>query len=195
MKRDMQNVPKDIKRLRVSKMAFRRLLSYYEVPPGFIYPLLSASLATAPFHYQRLAIRKRMVLGFFYILPIRVAVTCTDSARSHVLSSAGSNQMNPSQYLHLNDLRQDIRPSKIAIYCQHDEDSHRSTTICVDFQDGRWTELAEEPFLRTQEFLQNASSKKKKEDPFFIHLLLLTSILKWWRCMLSRFNMQLIVYV
>jgi hypothetical protein len=195
MKPDTLYVPKDMKRLRISKIAFRRLLSHYEVPPAFISPLLNTSLATAPFHYRRLAIKKRKVLDFFYILPVRVALTCTDSARSHVLSSAGSNQMDPSQYLHLNDVGRDIRPSRIAVYSQHDEESHHTATICVDFQDGRWTELAEEPFLRTREVLQQASVKKRSEAPFFIHLLLLTSVSEWWRCTLMHFNMQLIVCV
>jgi hypothetical protein len=197
MKPNTESHPKDIKRLRISKMTFRRLLSHYEVPPAFISPMLSTSLASLSFHHRKLTVRKRPILDFFYILPVRVAVACNEVERSHILSSAGSNQMDPSQYLHLTDVHRDIRPSKIAVYLQHDEACHQTSTVCMDFQDGRveYSDLADEPLVRTREVLQRASKVKNCEDPFFIHLVLLTSVAEWWRCTLMWFNTQLIVYV
>lgn len=197
MKANTESYPKDIKRLRISKISFRRLLSHFEAPPAFIRPMLSTTLASLSYHHRKLTIRKRPILDFFYILPVRVAVTCNEVERSHILSSAGSNQMDPSQYLHLTDVHRDIRPSKIAVYLQHDEACHQTSTICIDFQDGRveYSDFAEEPLLRVREVLQRASRTKSCEDPFFIHVVLLTSVAEWWRCTLVWFNTQLIVYV
>lgn len=197
MKANTERYPKDIKRLRISKLSFRRLLSHFEVPPAFIKPMLSTSLASLSYHHRKLTVRKRPIIDFFYVLPVRVAVTCDEVERSHILSSAGSNQMNPSQYLHLTDVHRDIRPSKIAVYLQHDEACHQTSTICIDFQDGRaeYSDFADEPLLRAREVLQRATRAKNCEDPFFIHLVLLTSVAEWWRCALMWFNAQLIVYV
>jgi hypothetical protein len=195
MRPGAQNPPKDIKRLRISKIAFRSLLSIYEIPPAFVSSMMSTSFASLPFQHRQLALPKSKVLDFFYILPVRAGLECTDGSRSHVLSSAGSNQADPSEYLHLSDVSRDIRPSKIAVFSQHNEETHQTTTICVDFQDGRWSDLAEEPLLRTKEVLGNTKRAKKNESPFFFHLLLLTSVAEWWRRALIFFNAQLIACV
>lgn len=157
--------------------------------------MLGDGLAGSPIYHRRLTLRNRPILDVWYILPIRAEIECTESARSHILSTSGSNQMDPSQYLHLNDVGRDIRPSKIAVYVQHETESHQTSAICIDFQDGRWWKLAEEPFLRSKETLQQYERSKCFGEPFFIHLLLLTSVSQWWKSALLRFNKQLIAYV
>jgi len=195
MKPDASDIPKDIKRLRISPSTLRGLLSYFEIPPTFVRALSGDGLAFLPYQSRLLSVRAHPVLDVWYILPVRAEVECTEGIKSHGLSRAGSNQMDPSQYLHLNDVGKDVRPSRIALYLQHDTESHRTSAICVDFQDGRWWDLAEEPFLRARETLQRRAHSTSHGGTFFIHLLLFTSVCRWWRTALSCINQQIIAYV
>ena len=142
-----------------------------------------------------------MTLGFskgytgtlWYTLPVRVAVACTDDKASHALSAAGANQMDPAGYLHLNDVELDIRPSKYTVFCRYDDES--TNTICIDFQDGRWYELAGEPYARAKESLKLAERKGRHEHPVNIHITLLSSSAQWWTFLLAQLKNQLIFYV
>lgn len=194
MKPGVSGTPKDIKRLRISESSLINLLSCYEVSPVFVQALVSEGLATLPLECRSLIVEGHNLLNLWYSLPIRVEVECTESAKSHVLSTAGSSQMDPSQYLHLGDVSRDIRPSKVTVHVQHDRKTHQTSAICIDFQDGRWWKLAEEPFLRTRETLQQWAKVERQGEPFFIHLVLLTSVSRWWKNALARVNQQLIAH-
>jgi hypothetical protein len=43
------------------------------------------------------------------------------------------------------------------VYFNHDPSTHTNHTILLDFQDGRWVEYAEEPYLRAKEYLKEHS--------------------------------------
>ena len=105
--------------------------------------------------------------------------------------------MDPSQYLHLGDMKSDIRPSKIVVFLQHDSLKHRSVMICVDFQDGRWASVAEEPYVRMKDALKSCQKSNYSEENGLQspHLVLLTSIPRWWRSALLFFEKQLICQV
>jgi hypothetical protein len=103
-------------------------------------------------------------------------------------------QMNPLNYLHLAHPRVDVRGSQIGVYFLHNKHSKLSTTIVINFQDGRWSKVIEEPITRTTECLKDSRSKFG-QDPFFIHSIYLTTALRWWNNALQSFNDQLIAYV
>ena len=195
LKPERQDIPKDVKRLRIAGLEFRRLMSYLEVPPAFLTSLLSQDLPPGPCNCMEMKLSGRAFSRWWYTVPVRAAIPCTDNQKSHALSTAGSNQMNPSQYLHLSASGIDIRPSKIIVYFHHNLISHSTSIICIDFQDGRWHELAEEPMKRAKETTDAAVHLKRAEHPFFMHLIIITSAARWWRSALEAFNHQLIQYV
>ncbi|RYP44186.1 hypothetical protein DL768_009334 [Monosporascus sp. mg162] len=114
---------------------------------------------------------------------------------SHATTIAGSNQMNPFHYLHLEHENLDIRGSQIAVFFQHDSLGKHTTTLAISFQDGRWSKLVNEPRRRIQECLDILGEDVCGEDPFFVHLIFMTSSLRWWRNALDSFNNQLIAHL
>ena len=103
--------------------------------------------------------------------------------------------MNPLNYLHLAQPAVDVRGSQIAIYFTFDPDTKTSSAVVLNFQDGRWSKVVEEPILRVRESLEQGNRNGCGQDPFIIQAVLLTSALRWWSNVLSSFNDQLISYV
>ena len=103
--------------------------------------------------------------------------------------------MNPLNYLHLAQPAVDVRGSSIAIYFTFDPKTRISSTVVLNFQDGRWSEVIEKPILRVKEGLEQGKRNGCGQDPFVIQAGLLTSALRWWSNVLSSFNDQLISYV
>jgi hypothetical protein len=131
----------------------------------------------------------------WYMLPVRVQVDCTDTIRKHQDTTAGSNQMDPFNYLHLESEGLDIRGSQIAVLFQYDSAKRATTTVSISLQDGRWSRVVEEPQKRISEQLENGGLAHCEADPFFIHVVFVTSALRWWRNALDSFNNQLIAHV
>jgi hypothetical protein len=107
----------------------------------------------------------------------------------------GVTRWIPFHYLHLQDGGIDIRGSQIDVFCQYDFDRHKASFLCVSLQDGRWSRLVEEPLRRVQESLQHRPRSGEIHDPFGVHVVYLTSILRWWNNTLDSFNDQLISHV
>lgn len=129
------------------------------------------------------------------MLPVRVQVKCTDEIKKHADTTAGSNQMDPFNYLHLESEKLDIRGSQIAILFNYDIVERRATTVSISLQDGRWSRVVEEPQKRISEMLDHVGLDACEADPFFVHVIFITSALKWWRNALDSFNNQLIAHV
>ena len=103
--------------------------------------------------------------------------------------------MNPLNYLHLAQPEVDIRGSQIAVYFLFNSETNISSTVVLNFQDGRWSKVVEEPILRIKEALKQGCENGSGQDPFVVQAVLLTSALRWWNNVLSSFNDQLISYV
>ncbi|OCK94767.1 uncharacterized protein K441DRAFT_659662 [Cenococcum geophilum 1.58] len=131
---------------------------------------------------------------FWFLLPVRVQVQCSDIKKKHIPSSAGKSQMNPLNYLHLSKHEVDVRGSQIAIYFRYNRDTDKSSTIVFNFQDGRWKRVVEEPILRIKETLEGDCRDCSARDPFYTQAVFLTSVLRWWNNALNSFNDQLIAY-
>jgi hypothetical protein len=170
-------------------------MSDLEAPPALLSCLLNHELPTGPCSRAEVNVEHGSISDFWYTVPLRAAIPCTEDERSHALSAAGSNQMDPSKYLHLGDCEVDIRPSKIVMYCQHSSTCHTTTVLCIDFQDGRWCDLAAEPFRRTRDSLKSAQALKRPDCWDTSHLVVLTSAVNWWRAALRAFSNQLIAHV
>ena len=70
-----------------------------------------------------------------------------------------------------------------------------STTVVLNFQDGRWSKVIEEPINRINESLRVRSQSGVSNNPLFDHIIYMTSALRWWSNALNSFNDQLIDYV
>ncbi|KAH8743418.1 hypothetical protein BGZ57DRAFT_980425 [Hyaloscypha finlandica] len=102
--------------------------------------------------------------------------------------------MNPLNYLHLSHPDVDIRGSHIAIQFRFHVETKTSSTVVLNFQDGRWWKVIEEPISRIKESMTVASRSNSGHDPFHTQAVFLTSALRWWSNALNGFNDQLIAY-
>ena len=120
---------------------------------------------------------------------------CTDTQEGHVTSRAGSNQMNPFHYLHLPDQKVDIRGSQIALNFGYTNHGQTTTMLAVNFIDGRWPKIVQEPEQCIKEILQGDVYGSVIADPFFIQHVYFTSIMRWWSNALNSIHEQLVAYV
>ena len=67
--------------------------------------------------------------------------------------------------------------------------------IAVNFIDGRWPKTVQEPETRIKEVLGDSANINLQKNPFFIQLVYLTSVVRWWTNALSSVHEQLIAYV
>ncbi|KAF2176210.1 hypothetical protein K469DRAFT_36556 [Zopfia rhizophila CBS 207.26] len=104
--------------------------------------------------------------------------------------------MNPLNYLHLANTKPevDIRGSQIGVYYRFDQNNLKSSTIVMNFQDGRWRKVVEQPIARIKEALEDKEREDSGRDPFYLQTVFLTSIFRWWSNALNSFNDQLIAY-
>lgn len=185
--------PRDSNKLRLSASAFNLLSSHFEMSPTFIASLANIHQSTGRGLPRPSRIPKHD-FGFWYLLPVRVQVQCSDTKRKHASRLPSSSQMNPLNYLHLSRHEVDIRGSQIAIYFQFNQDADKTSTIIFNFQDGRWRRVVEEPIFRLKETLKDGYKNFSTRDPFYTQAIFLTSVLRWWNNALNSFNDQLISY-
>lgn len=187
--------PQDSKKLRISAAAFEALRSHLDISPTFIASLAELHEPSGSGFPPPPDRTVQNVFHFWFLLPVRVQVQCSDRKSSHASTAAGKSQMNPLNYLHLAHPAVDVRGSQIAIYFTFEPKFRTSSTVVVNFQDDRWSKVVEEPILRVREGLGQENRNDYGQDPFAIQSVLLTSALRWWSNVLSSFNDQLISYV
>ena len=195
VKRRTSSVPNDGAKLRISKAALEHIISSLDVPLAFIFALSRFFLPSGRGFNSKFSGSVRNGGDFWYILPVRIQMLCTDTQEGHVMSRAGSNQMNPFHYLHLPDQKVDIRGSQIALSFRYTDGSHATAMLAVNFIDGRWPKIVQEPEKRIKEILRDDVHGHIGTDPFFIHLVYLSSIMRWWTNALNSIHEQLIAYV
>jgi hypothetical protein len=186
--------PDDSNMLRLSANSFHLLQNKFQFSPTFI-----SSLTNLHKPLQRSipcnSTTDGTTFNYWVILPVRVQVQCLNKKKSHVASTAGRSQMNPLNYLHLSHPDVDIRGSHIAIHFSFHVETKTSSTVVLNFQDGRWWKVIEEPISRIKESMTVASRSNSGHDPFHTQAVFLTSALRWWSNALNGFNDQLIAYV
>ncbi|KAF8540428.1 hypothetical protein BDD12DRAFT_28619 [Trichophaea hybrida] len=184
-------LPADANKLRISYHAFRMLISHFQIAPAFVSTLSRYFLPCGSGSRYITSVSRCATRDFWYFLPVRVQVACPGD-QIHV-SIAGPNKMNPFYYLHLPDAKVDIRGSQIAIFFRHDYKHKSTAVVAVNLLDGRWSQVVEEPQMRIKEAL-NTHRVDVTKEPFFVHLVYLTSVARWWNNTLSSFNEQLIAH-
>jgi hypothetical protein len=190
-----QTAPPDAAKLRASRSAFIALISHLNVAPAFIFALSRYYLPIGKGQRIFLDEQNACRRDFWYSMPVRMQVKCTDSQLRHTSSTGGSNQKDPFHYLHLPDHNADIRGGQIVLCFQYNIRGRSTSAIVVNLLDGRWPTTVEEPQKRIRESFSHPSSLELTEDPFFINLVYFTSILRLWTNALNSLNMQLITYV
>ena len=189
-------IPDDARKLRISRSAFRFLFSHFEIPAAFVAALCR--------HYQTCGTGYRNLSGtatssaswdYWCLLPVRVQVPCRDDAQVHTKSTAGSNQMDPFHYIHLSDAHVDIRGSHIGLFVRQNRRVGTTTAVVVNFLDGRWSRIVDEPIVRVKEAIKSRGDGDAVADPSFVHLIYLSSVIRWWNNVLLSFNQQLIAHV
>ncbi|KAF2174438.1 hypothetical protein K469DRAFT_756734 [Zopfia rhizophila CBS 207.26] len=102
--------------------------------------------------------------------------------------------MDPFHYIHLSDAHVDIRGSHVAIFLRYDGEAGSTTAVVINFLDGRWSRIVEEPVLRIREAIKSRCNADVNAEPPFVHLIYLSSIIRWWNNVLLYFNQQLIAH-
>ena len=192
---NITSLPRDPKRLRISGGAFRKLLEQLHCSPALLSCLVDHGLPLTPCFRKNLNIESSTFSDFWYTIPVRIITPCTDQRVSHSLSAAGSNQTDPSQYLHLENAGIDIRPSRIVLYSHYNIQDSSVRVFCFDFQDGRWVDYANEPYTRAKETLKRTQVQKTCANRYFVHVLMHSSAIVWWQDALNAYNRQLIEHV
>ncbi|SCV25249.1 uncharacterized protein FFB14_00142 [Fusarium fujikuroi] len=185
MKPGISDIPKDKKRLRVSSLMFRSLMAAFDTSPCFVSSMISGDILTGLGTRLVCGKNEKQALSFWYTLPVRTATPCFDEEGTHALSVIGSNQVDPNGYLHLADIKHDIRPSKIGVYSWHD--GTLSRTVIVDFQDGRLHAIADEPYRKIKEIIGRTTDY----GPLDSHIAQLSSSARWWNHALTQLKGQL----
>lgn len=127
-------------------------------------------------------------------LPVRVVVKCLVDAKEHTKSTAGSNQMDPFHYIHLSGAKADIRGSHIGLYVRRDLKAKRMSVIVVNLLDGRFKDLIEEPLVRMRATFVRKRGTGERMGSFWVHLIYMSSALRWWNNVLLCFNQQLVMH-
>ncbi|KAK0646238.1 hypothetical protein B0T16DRAFT_390708 [Cercophora newfieldiana] len=187
-----QEIPKDKKRLRVSGHALSWLLTIFEASLSFVSSMLTLESPEGLNSCGLTDKKGRPVYTCWYTIPVRTASACLDKDGTHALSVASNTQVDSSGYMHLHSIDHDVRPSRISVHCRYDSKS--CAMICVDFQDGRLPEFAEEPYNRAREAASGESPRPegKEPDPLDVHATLLLRCAGWWYNTLYQVKRQLI---
>ena len=103
--------------------------------------------------------------------------------------------MDPFHYIHLSDAHVDIRGSHIGLFVRQNRRVGTTTAVVVNFLDGRWSRIVDEPIVRVKEVIKSRGDGDAVADPSFVHLIYLSSVIRWWNNVLLSFNQQLIAHV
>ncbi|KAI1070940.1 hypothetical protein LB507_010922 [Fusarium sp. FIESC RH6] len=179
---------KQYMQLRISPRALRHLISTYKIPLSFI------SAISRPFEICGTVFRRQSPHNWDYWcqIPVRIASTCKLSANEHAKSTAGSNQMDPFNYLHLGGEGRDIRPSTIGLHVQRDNETGRLRVVCFSLLEPRSRAKGEPCLRQLEESLRRRSKEDLQQSPCFVLLLFIAHALRWWNSTLLYFNSELI---
>jgi hypothetical protein len=187
--------PPNANKLRISPASFKQLVQAFDIPASFVDALSTHYLPHGHGHHQISTVPGSDSYGHWYLLPVRVQFACTDQRSGHVASASNSNQMNPYHYVHLPDMEVDVRGFCIAIYANHDSTTGNSNFVVFNFVQGRWAKVVEEPQKRVAGAIAHSANNGQKLSPYFLHLVYLTSVSRWWANVMSSVYDQLIAYV
>ncbi|KAH6890269.1 hypothetical protein B0T10DRAFT_314938 [Thelonectria olida] len=177
-------------KLQISSQTFRLLLSSLNVPVAFVTAL------ARPYMVCGAGFRRTSKQGWDHwcLIPVRMIVPCRVQAKDHTKSTAGSNQLDPFHYIHLSGAKADIRGSYIGLFTQYAPHQGGTTVACFSLLDHRLRDIIEEPLSRVRGAVRRWSGMGLTINPHFIHLVYLSSVLRWWNNVLLCFNQELVMH-
>ncbi|KAK1999885.1 hypothetical protein LX36DRAFT_459217 [Colletotrichum falcatum] len=181
---------KNYAKLQISSQSFRLLFSSCSVPVAFVTAL------ARPYMVCGTGFRDISPGGWDHwcLIPVRTIAPCKVQAKEHTKSTAGSNQLDPFHYIHLSGAKADIRGSYIGLFTRHAPGEGGTTVISVSLLDHRLRDLIEEPLKRTRETVRHKAGAGLAINPHFVHLIYLSSALRWWNNVLLCFNQELVLH-
>jgi hypothetical protein len=174
------------KKLALTIESFSHLARELNLPPAFI-SAVCQSFQPCGTGFRILTTGEPSSWDYWTLIPFRVRAKCQNDE-----CGAGMHQMNPHNYIHLKDVKEDVRGSHIAIHIQRDGKSSSTTILAVFFLDGRFGHLVQTPISRVDLALLARGHRAKTENGLFVLLIYLDVILEWWNDVLYLFNNQLI---
>lgn len=193
--KDNTHKPDEARRLWISKAAFEALVSYLDLPPALL-SIISNRHQTTSIGYPMTPVRRGAEFDCWFRLPIRALVRCLDSAAidMNAKESHKKNQMNPYHPLHLEKPDVDIRGFFVLIYLRCGRVPSQLMTLIINFQDGRWGKLIEEPIKHVRTTFESSRKNLETPEPFTIPLVYLGHAVRLWDDVLNSCNDQLIAY-
>ncbi|KAJ5698394.1 hypothetical protein N7462_000399 [Penicillium macrosclerotiorum] len=189
-----EEIPKDANRLRISGPSLETLATRLKIPLSFIFALARHYLPNGRGSRRRPVNASSTSLDLWYFLPVRVQVESPTPATNTPEEQSSQNQMNPFHKLHLPNMNLDIRRSCVAIFTSIDPASKRVTFVAFDFMHGRWPKVALEPRQRIEEVINDRAYARYQGYGHAMHLVYLSSVIRWWTNALNSINEQLIAY-
>jgi hypothetical protein len=180
-------------RLPISLPALRHLSSTYLIPSAFVEAALrrfKLKVCATVFRW-----RSCYVWEYWCLIPVRTNTACTASASEYATSTAVSNQMNPSDHIHLNGVGRDITPSDIGLHVQRDNTTGRLSVICFSLVEQRGAPKVEPWLQHIKVSLARRSKEELQRSPCFVLLLFIARVLREWEGVLLNFNAELIIHV
>ncbi|KAM0287691.1 hypothetical protein ACHAQH_000221 [Verticillium albo-atrum] len=192
-----QPVPDDANKLQISAASLESLAKHLTLPATFIFGLTRYYLPNGR-GSRKLLHADKTYFDSWYFLPVRVQVETggTNPTANPPADDNDANQMNPFYKLHLPDVSRDIHRSCVGIFSRVDPASRRFTFVAFDFMHGRWPKVALEPKERIADVLKRHAQETEANfgREHCVHLVYLTSAIRWWTNALSSVNEQLIAY-
>jgi hypothetical protein len=190
---DLQILTDDSRELAISNKALKFLINYLGLPASFVSAICQ--------NYQPCGTGFRMLTtneamrswDYWALIPFRVRDICkqVESERIHT-SSAGKNQMNPYNYIHLKDVGEDIRGSHVALHVHYDDRTKLTTAFSITFLDDRFKNLIDMPLKRLEASMQANGHEFRTDDGLLVHMTYLNVIVDWWNDVFYSFNEQLV---
>ncbi|VUC25168.1 unnamed protein product [Clonostachys rosea] len=189
-------LPEEQEKLQISAPSFEALATRLTLPSAFIFALSRHYLPNGRgFRQLKIGNDASQVYDCWYFLPVRVQMEPQDGVDE---DERGAGQMNPFHKLHLPNARRNIFRSCVGIFTRVDPTHKKVTVATFDFMHGRWSKVAQEPKTRIAEVVKHQKSTDESStrhcNGAFVHLVYISSAVRWWTNSLNSVNEQLIAY-
>ncbi|CAI6079784.1 unnamed protein product [Clonostachys chloroleuca] len=189
-------MPAEQEKLQISAPSFEALATRLTLPSAFIFALSRHYLPNGRgFRQLKIDNDASPVYDCWYFIPVRVQM---EPQAGIAEDERGAGQMNPFHKLHLPNARRNIFRSCIGVFTRVDPASKKVTVVTFDFMHGRWCKVAQEPQTRIAEVMKHQKSTDETStrhcNGAFIHLVYISSSVRWWTNSLNSVNEQLIAY-
>lgn len=130
--------------------------------------------------------QSRYSWDYWCLLQVRISRKCNLDAGKHV-----SNQLDSFNHIHLDGVKKDIRPSKIGLYIQRNNETGKSSVICFNLLRPQNKYKSDDCLRHLKQCLTQRSREDLQSSPCFVLLVFIAHSLRWWNETLQYFNSEL----